>query len=83
MEITSYSNFRQNLKSFIEKVISSRAPLFVTRQGGEEVVVLSKADYEGMQETLHLLSSPKNAIRLKEAIEEDNAGGGKVRELID
>jgi hypothetical protein len=28
------------------------------------VVVMSQADYDGMQETLHLLSSPKNAQRL-------------------
>lgn len=83
MEITTYSNFRQNLKSFLTKVISSRSPLFVTQQGGEEVVILSKADYDGMQETLHLLSSPKNAQRLQEAIKEYKAGGGEVRQLLD
>ncbi len=83
MEVTTYSNFRQNLRSFLEKVITSRAPLFVTRKGGEEVVVLSKSDYEGIQETLHLLSSPKNAQRLKEAIEEYETGGGQVRKLMD
>ncbi|WP_421871624.1 type II toxin-antitoxin system Phd/YefM family antitoxin [Marinoscillum sp.] len=83
MEITSYSNFRQHLKSFLSKVISSRDTLYVTQQNGEDVVVMSKSDYEGMQETLFLLSSPKNAQRLKESLEEYQQGGGTPRELLD
>lgn len=83
MEITTYSNFRQNLKSFMDKVFDSKSPLYVTRSNGEDVVVISKEDYEGMQETLHLLSSPKNAQRLKESLEEFERGGGEIRDLID
>ena len=83
MEITTYSNFRQNLKSFMDKVFEMRAPLFVTRSNGEDVVVMSKNDYEGIQETLHLLSSPKNAQRLKDSIKEYELGGGEVHELLD
>lgn len=83
MEITTYSNFRQNLKTFLDKVFTTKSPVFVTRSKGEDVVVLSKDEYEGMQETLHLLSSPKNAQRLKESIEEFERGGGETKELID
>jgi antitoxin YefM len=36
-----------------------------------------------MEETLHLLSSPRNAERLREAIAELDAGGGAERELIE
>ncbi|WP_420315786.1 type II toxin-antitoxin system Phd/YefM family antitoxin [Ekhidna sp.] len=83
MEITTYSNFRQNLKAFLDKVFDSKSPVFVTRSNGEDVVVLSKDEYEGMQETLHLLSSPKNAQRLKESIDEYNKGGGQEKELLE
>jgi antitoxin YefM len=82
MEITTYSNFRKNLKGFMDKVFDARSPLFVTRTNGEDVVVLSKEEYDGMQETMHLLSSPKNAQRLKDSIEEFERGGGQKRELI-
>lgn len=64
MEITSYTAFRQHLKSFLDKVLVSHSPLFVTRENGEDVVVLSKADYESMQETFYLLQNPHNAARL-------------------
>jgi len=83
MEITTYSNFRQNLKAFMDKVFDTKSPLFVTRSNGEDIVVLSKEDYDGIQETLHLLSSPKNAQRLKESLEEFEKGGGQIRDLID
>jgi antitoxin YefM len=83
MEITTYSNFRQNLKSFMDKVLSSHIPLYVSRAKGEDVVVLSKTDYESMQETMYLISSPKNAERLAKGIEEYEAGKGVKRELID
>jgi antitoxin YefM len=81
MEITSYSNFRQKLKSFMDRVVNESAPLYVTRSKGEDLVMLSKSDYESMQETLYLLSSPKNAQRLAQGIEQYHQGGGKMREL--
>ena len=83
MEITTYSNFRQNLKSFMNLVLDTRAPLFVTRTKGEDIVVLSKSDYESIQETLYLLSSKKNAERIFQGIEEYEMGGGIIKELIE
>jgi antitoxin YefM len=83
MEITSYTNFRQNLKTFLDKVFTDHSPLYVTRTNGEDVVVLSKSDYESMQETFYLLKSPKNAERLLKGIEEYEKGLGEEKELIE
>lgn len=83
MEITTYSNFRQNLKAFLDKVLSTHAPLFVSRAKGEDVVVISKSDYVSIQETLYLLGSAKNAERLAKGIEEYKKGQGLKKELID
>jgi antitoxin YefM len=83
MEITTYTTFRQKLSSFMDLVTISRAPLFVTRQGKEDLVLLSKSDYEGMLETFHIMSSPDNAKRLNESLKEYESGGGKVKELMD
>ena len=67
----------------MDAVFTSRAPLFVTRSNGEDVVVMTKADYESMQETLHLLSSPKNVERLAKGIAEFEQGGGTIRDLTE
>lgn len=83
MDITTYTAFRQNLKSFLDKVLSGRSPLYVTRANGEDVVILSKADYESMQETFYLLKSPKNAARLLKGINEYAEGRGLEKKLLE
>lgn len=83
MEITTYTNFRKHLKTFLDNVLANHTPLFVTRTKGEDVVILSKADYESMQETFYLLQSPKNAARLLSGIEEYEKGLGEEKTLID
>jgi antitoxin YefM len=81
--ITTYTDFRQQLKSYLDKVRSSHSPLFVTSANGEDVVVLSKSDYESMEETFYLLKSPKNAARLLQGIEDYEKGSGTERNLIE
>ncbi len=78
MGYVSYTEFRQRLAKYMEKVWESRAPLRVTRQNAKPVVVLSEAEYESMVETLHLLRSPENAKRLSRSIR--SAGAGKLAE---
>lgn len=74
MEIASYSEFRQHMKSFLDAVVKTHKPLFITRKHGEELVVISKEDYTSMEETLYLMSNPKNAERLIESIAQYQAG---------
>lgn len=81
--ITTYTDFRQQLKSYLDKVRNSHSPLFVTSANGEDVVVLSKSDYESMEETFYLLKSPKNAARLLQGIEDYEKGSGTERSLIE
>lgn len=83
MEITTYSNFRKHLKKYMDMVLTHHVPLFVTRAKGEDVVVMSKADYDSMQETYYLLSSPKNAERIHNALAELNGGKGIEKTLIE
>lgn len=83
MDITTYTNFRQHLKQFLDKVFINHAPLYVTRANGEDVVVLSKADYDSMEETFYLLKNPANAARLLKALEEFEQGLGRERKLLD
>ena len=83
MQTTTYTAFRQQLKSYLDKVRSSHSPLYVTSANGEDVVVISKSDYESMEETFYLLKSPVNAARLQKGIEEYGKGSGTERSLIE
>jgi len=82
MHVT-YTDLRRNLADYMDRAVKTGAPIVVTRQGGRgNVVILSEDEFEGWQETVHLLSSPRNAERLMRAIRELDAGGGQERELI-
>ena len=83
MQTVTYSEARENLKSVIDKVVADRAPVMITRQRGENVVLISASEWAGMEETLYPLRSPRNAERLLESIAELDAGGGEVLALVD
>jgi len=83
MDVLTYSDTRANLKDVMDKVVEDRAPVVITRKRGEAVVMVSLADWNAMEETLHLLSSPKNAARLTDAIRQLEAGEGAARDLIE
>jgi antitoxin YefM len=70
----SFSELRRRLAHFMDRATADRAPILVTRQGSEPVVMLAQSEYEGMMETLHLRRSPANAARLDEAIAQSQAG---------
>lgn len=57
MDTVSVNQFRDNLKSLVEQVISRHEPLKVTRRAGEDFVVISAADWEREQETLYILQN--------------------------
>jgi antitoxin YefM len=74
MHAVSYSELRRKLKEHMDRVCDDHAPLLVTRQSGEHVVLLSLSEYEELDETAYLLRSPANAERLRRGIAEANAG---------
>jgi antitoxin YefM len=76
MDIVTYSEARNNLKSVLDKVIANSMPTVIFRQNGGSVVVVPKDEYDSWAETNYLLSSPANAQRLREAMAQMNAGMG-------
>ncbi len=82
MSCVSYSELRQNLARYMDEVVDSHAPVIVTRQGGRgNVVMISEEEFEGWRETVHLLSSPRNADRLMRSIRQIEAGNGREHTL--
>ncbi len=70
----SITEARANLKKVIDSVIDDHAPVAITRRGAGAAVMVSMDDWNGMVETLHLLSSPKGAARLLRAVNSDGKG---------
>ena len=70
----SITEARANLKKVIDSVIDDHAPVAITRRGAGAAVMVSMDDWNGMVETLHLLSSPKRAAGLLRAVNSDGKG---------
>ena len=83
MDTLSYSAFRTNLASTLDKVNDDHKPVLITRQGGKPAVLISLEDFQAYEETAYLMASPKNASRLNDAIAEVEAGKTQIRELIE
>lgn len=74
MEIVSYSEARNNLKAIMDRAVNDHTPIAITRQRGKPVVMVDLDDWNAMNETRYLLSTPNNAKRLLESIADADAG---------
>ena len=83
MDVISYSDTRAHLKKVMDRVVADRAPVVISRQKAEAVVMVSLADWNAIEESMHLLFTDTNARRLKDAIGQLEAGEGSARDLIE
>ena len=70
MQAVFYSQARNNLRTFIDKVCNDFEEFIITTKDNKQAVLISYDEYSSMKETLYLLSSKTNRSRLLEAIEE-------------
>ncbi len=80
MSITA-SEARKNLFPLIQQVNDDRVPVEITSRRGDAVLI-SKAEYDALEETAHLLRSPANARHLMESMAEARAGLREEHPLI-
>jgi antitoxin YefM len=81
MDAITYTNLRQNLKSYMDKVFNDHDPLIITRKNNENVVLMSIDEYNSLIETNYLLSSKTNAEHLQKSINQHKAGKIKEKDL--
>jgi antitoxin YefM len=83
MRTVMFSKARSELASLLDEVSQDRVAVEIVRRDKPSAILIDKDEYEGMMETLHLLSTPANASRLMEAIESVNAGNVELHDLIE
>jgi len=83
MTTTSYTEARNNLAGLIERVKQDRQPITITRNGEDSAVLISAEEFAGMEETIHLLSTPANAERIRQGLADYSDGKTAEHELCD
>ena len=83
MIAANFTEFRTQLKAYLDNVENNNETLIVKRGSGKGTVMISLEEYNSMMETMHLLSSKANADRLYESIQQMKNEGGIQKELIE
>lgn len=83
MIATSFSNVRQNFKEICDTVTNDFETVIITRERGENVVLISEAEFNNLMENLFVRQNPEAYQDLIKSIEQLKKGRGKKRELID
>lgn len=83
MIAANYTEFRTQLKKYLDAVEENNDTLIVKRKTGKGTVVISLDEYNSMMETMHLLSTKKNAGRLYESIQQMKEGNTVEKGLIE
>lgn len=65
---TTISDFRKDIKKYLDKVTSNFETLIINRGKDSGVVVMSLDEYNSLSATQHELSSKTNEMRLDSAI---------------
>ncbi|MFN8081394.1 MAG: type II toxin-antitoxin system prevent-host-death family antitoxin [Kineosporiaceae bacterium] len=81
MAITA-SEARKNLFPLIQRVNDDRTPVEITSKHGD-AVLMSRADYDALEETAHLLRAPANARRLLESLQQAMTGQRETHQLAE
>ena len=76
MDSISVNKFRDNLKSFVEQVVTNHFPLKVTRRSGEDFIVISAEDWEREQETLYVLQNSDLMRQIADSMATHSKGKG-------
>lgn len=84
MDAVNYSNFRKNLKGFFKQVNDDVEPLIVTNKDPKDnVVVLSKDEYDSLTETLAIQSNKYLMDKIHRGQKQVKEGKTQQHELID
>jgi antitoxin YefM len=82
MDAVSYSDLRENLKTYMDKVYDDKDALIITRKDKKNLVLISIDEYNSLIETNYLLSNEENAAHLRKSINQYRNGKAKKRELL-
>lgn len=82
MLVANISDFRKDIKLYLDKVSKNFETLIINRAKDVSVVVISLDEYNSLMATHYELSSRKNEMRLDSAIEKLKKNDSFAKDLI-
>ncbi|MFZ4523331.1 MAG: type II toxin-antitoxin system Phd/YefM family antitoxin [Bacteroidales bacterium] len=83
MLTATISDFRKDIKRYLDRVTNNFETLIINRGKDSGVVIMSLDEYNSLSATQHELSSRANERRLDSAVEKLKNGNSFQKELIE
>lgn len=83
MLAVNYTNLRDNMKSYMDKVTDDYETMIVTRKDNKNVVMLSEESYNNLMENIHVMGNKANYDWLMESKAQLEAGKISTHTLIE
>ena len=83
MLTTTISDFRKDIKKYLDNVIENFETLIINRGKDSGVVIISLDEYNSLRATQHELASKVNEQRLDSAINKLKTGTSFEKDLIE
>ena len=80
---TTMSDFRKEMKKYLDLVIEDFETLIINRGKGKGAVMISLDEYNSLIETMYLLSTKANRDSLNKSIEQFREGKVVIKDLND
>ncbi len=83
MLAVNYTNLRDNMKSYMDKVTDDYETMIVTRKDNKNVVMLSEESYNNLMENVYVMGNKTNYDWLIESKEQLEKGKSSAHNLIE
>ena len=83
MLAVNYTNLRDNMKAYMDKVTDDYETMIVTRKDNKNVVMLSEESYNNLMENIYVMGNKANYDWLLESKEQLEKGSICVKNLIE
>ena len=83
MLAVNYTNLRDNMKAYMDKVTDDYETMIVTRKNNKNVVMISEEAYNNLMENVHVMGNISNYDWLMESKAQLESGNVVTHDLIE
>ena len=83
MLAVNYTNLRENMKAYMDKVTDDYETMIVTRKDNKNIVMLSEESYNNLMENVYVMGNKANYDWLMESKVQLEAGNISTHTLIE
>lgn len=83
MLVVNYTNLRDNMKAYMDKVTDDYETMIVTRKNNKNIVMLSEETYNNLIENAYIMGNKANYDWIMESKEQLEKGNVSVQDLIE